>query len=220
LRSGALQSRRRTDGGIRYDPGSAQQREEHCSASGKRKFRSVRVLPRHKIGLAYLGWEETMDNDKSITKKLTAVISKAADTVKHAVSHVVESASDAAQHAMETNAQKISRIPPAAVPGQVAATTNEQVYLPEAADAAAMPAPLVAAQPAPKKRKPAAKPRPASKAAAKARATRTSRTRTSGKKTGKPAKRVAKKPVPRKTAKAAAKAPRRASKTARRKSGK
>jgi len=94
-----------------------------------------------------------MDNDKSITKKLTAVIGKAADTVKHAVSHVVESASDAAQHAMEANAEKISRIPPAVPPAQVAATTNEQVYVPEAADAAARPAPLVT--PSPKKRKPA-----------------------------------------------------------------
>jgi len=96
-----------------------------------------------------------MDNEKSITKKLTAVISKAADTVKHAVSHVVESASDAAQHAMEANAEKISRIPPAVAPEQVAATTNEQVYLPEAAEAATKPVPLVGAQPAPKKRKPA-----------------------------------------------------------------
>jgi hypothetical protein len=96
-----------------------------------------------------------MDNDKSITKKLTEVIGKAADTVKHAVSHVVESASDAAQHAMETNAEKISRIPPAVPPGQVAATTNEQVYIPEAAEAAATPVPLVTPQPAPKKRKPA-----------------------------------------------------------------
>jgi hypothetical protein len=96
-----------------------------------------------------------MNNDKSITKKLSAVIGKAADTVKHAVSHVVESASDAAQHAMEANAEKISRIPPAVPPAQVAATTNEQVYIPEATEAAATPAPLVAAQPAPKKRKPA-----------------------------------------------------------------
>lgn len=162
-----------------------------------------------------------MDNDKSIAAKLTAVISKAADTVKHAVSHVVESASDAAQHAMEANAEKISRIPPAAVPGRVAATTNEQVYLPEAADAAAMPVPLVAASPAPKKRKPAAKPGRASKAAAKARATRTSRTRTSGKKAAaKPAKRTAKRPAARKAAKATAKSRPRAPKTARRKSGK
>src|SRR4051794_372353 len=99
-----------------------------------------------------------MNNDKSITTKLTKVISKAAETVKHAVSHVVESASEAAQHAMEANAEKISRIPPAAVARQVAATTNEQVYIPEAADAAAIPSPLVAASPAPRKRKPAAKP--------------------------------------------------------------
>src|SRR3982751_242580 len=94
-----------------------------------------------------------MDDEKSISKKLTKVISKAADTVKHAVIHVVETASEAAQHAMEANAEKISRIPPARTgPGQVAGTTNEQVYIPETSDAAAMPMPLVPVVPPAKKR--------------------------------------------------------------------
>jgi ribonuclease E len=93
-----------------------------------------------------------MDGEKSITEKLTDAISKAADSVKNAVSHAVDSASNAAQHAMEANAEKISRIPPARTdPERVAATTNEQVYIPEAIDAAAMPMPLVPMAPAPKK---------------------------------------------------------------------
>jgi hypothetical protein len=109
-----------------------------------------------------------MDDEKSIAKKLTTVISKAADTVKHAVSHVVESASEAAQHAMEANAEKIARIPPArSDPGQVAATTNEQVYIPEANDAAAMPMPLVPVARAAKTRKPQARAAPEKKPAAR-----------------------------------------------------
>src|ERR1043165_9859584 len=104
-----------------------------------------------------------MEDEKSIAEKLTGVISKAADTVKHAVSHVVESASEAAQHAMEANAEKISRIPPARPdPGQLAGTTNEQVYIPEASDAAAMPMPLVP-RAAPKRQKSVARPAPAGK---------------------------------------------------------
>ena len=104
-----------------------------------------------------------MDNDKSITTKLTKVISKAADTVKHAVTQVVESASEAAQHAMEANAEKISRIPPARPdPGQVAGTTNEQVYIPETSDAAAMPMPLIPLATL-KKQESVARPAPAGK---------------------------------------------------------
>ena len=104
-----------------------------------------------------------MDDEKSITEKLTGVISRAAGSVKSAVSHVVDTASDAAQHAMEANAQKISRIPAAKPdPERVAATANEQIYIPEASDAAAMPMPLFPAAPTPKKRKAAPKPAPAS----------------------------------------------------------
>jgi hypothetical protein len=95
-----------------------------------------------------------MDDEKSIPEKLTDAISKAAESVKSAVSHVIGTASDAAQHAMEANAEKISRIPPARPdPEQVAGTTNEQLYIPEASDAAAMPMPLFPVAPEPKKKR-------------------------------------------------------------------
>ena len=95
-----------------------------------------------------------MADEKSIPEKLTDALSKAAHSVKSAVSHVIETASDAAQHAMETNAEKISRIPPARLdPEQVAGTTNEQLYIPEASDAAAMPMPLIPVAPEPKKKR-------------------------------------------------------------------
>ncbi len=74
--------------------------------------------------------------------------------MKSAVSHIVDTASDAAQHAMEANAEKISRIPPAKTdPAQVAGTTNEQLYIPEANDAAAMPMPLIPVAPEPKRKR-------------------------------------------------------------------
>src|ERR1044072_2151046 len=117
-----------------------------------------------------------MEDEKSIAEKLTKVSSKAADSVKTAVSHVVESASEAAQHAMEANAEKISRIPPARIdPGQVAGTTNEQVYIPETSDAAAMPIPLTPVV-APKKPTSVAGLAPAGKKRAK-QATKTSKTK-------------------------------------------
>ena len=95
-----------------------------------------------------------MGDEKSIPERLTEAISKAAHSVKSAVSHVINSASDAAQHAMEANAEKLARIPPArSDPEQVAGTTNEQLYIPEANDAAAMPMPLIPAAPEPKKQR-------------------------------------------------------------------
>jgi hypothetical protein len=105
-----------------------------------------------------------MDDEKSIPEKLTDAISKAADSVKSAVSRVIDTASDAAQHAMEANAEKISRIPAAKPdPEGIAGTTNEQIYIPEASDAAVMPMPLVPAAPEPKKKR---APEAAAKAAA------------------------------------------------------
>jgi membrane peptidoglycan carboxypeptidase len=102
-----------------------------------------------------------MDDEKSISEKLTEAIGKAAHSVKSAVSHVIDTASEAAQHAMEANAEKIARIPAAKPdPEQVAGTTNEQFYIPAASDAAAMPMPLIPAAPVPpakKKKKVAAK---------------------------------------------------------------
>jgi hypothetical protein len=89
-----------------------------------------------------------MGDEKSIPEKLTDALSKAAHSVKSAVSHVIDTASEAAQHAMEANAEKISRIPPARLdPEQVAGTTNEQLYIPAASDAAAMPMPLIPVAP-------------------------------------------------------------------------
>jgi hypothetical protein len=65
-----------------------------------------------------------MDDEKSISAKLTEAIGKAAHSVTSAMSHVIDTASDAAQHAMEANAEKMARIPPATPdPEQVAGTT-------------------------------------------------------------------------------------------------
>jgi hypothetical protein len=92
-----------------------------------------------------------MDDEKSIAGKLAGAISKAADSVKSVASTLVDKASNAAQHAMEANAEKISRIPPAKTdPEQVAATANEQIHVP---DAAAMPMPLIPAAPKGKKKR-------------------------------------------------------------------
>ena len=157
-----------------------------------------------------------MEDEKSIAEKLTGVISKAADTVKHAVSHVVESASEAAQHAMEANAEKISRIPPARPgPGQIAGTTNEQVYIPETSDAAAMPMPLIPVA-TPKQQKPVARPAPAGKTPAK-QAVKTAKTKPR-RPAAPPARKAGKKPAAKKTGKAAKKSAVRSSKKARRKS--
>jgi hypothetical protein len=93
-----------------------------------------------------------MGDEKSITEKLAGAISKAAGSVKNAMSHVMDTASDAAQHAMEANAERISRIPAVkSDPEQVAGTTNEQICIPETNDAAAMPMPLIPLAPEPNK---------------------------------------------------------------------
>jgi hypothetical protein len=97
-----------------------------------------------------------MDDEKSIAGKLAGAISKAAGSVKSVASTLVDKASNAAQHAMEANAEKISRIPPAKIdPEQVASTVNEQIHVP---DAAAMPMPLIPAAPARKKKRTPNKP--------------------------------------------------------------
>jgi hypothetical protein len=154
-----------------------------------------------------------MGDEKSIPEKLTEAISKAAHSVKSAVSHVIDTASDAAQHAMEANAEKISRIPPARPdPERVAGTTNEQIYIPEASDAAAMPMPLVPVAPEPKKQ------RAPKAAAAKAEPNLTGRIKptygypapksrmpTPGQKKKKAAKKIVAKKTARKPAKKAAK---------------
>lgn len=77
-----------------------------------------------------------MDDDKE-----KSAIEKIIDKVNDAVESIANTASAAAMKAME----------PEADPKQVAGTTNERVYIPEATDAAAGPAPPFAA-PARKKR--------------------------------------------------------------------
>jgi len=77
-----------------------------------------------------------MDDDKE-----KSAIEKMIDKVNDAVENIANTASAAAMKAME----------PEPDPKQGAGTTNEQVYIPEATDAAAGPAPLFAA-PAKKKR--------------------------------------------------------------------
>jgi len=95
-----------------------------------------------------------MDDEKSISEKLTDAIGKAANSVKSAVNHVIDTASEAAQHAMEANAERIARVPAAKPdPEQVAGTTNEQLYIPEASDAAAMPMPLIPVAAEPKRKR-------------------------------------------------------------------
>src|SRR5437763_494776 len=110
-----------------------------------------------------------MNDEKSIAEKLTEVIGKATTSVKNAVSHVVDSASEAAQHAMEANAEKLSRIPPAkAGPEPIAGTADARAYLPVASDAVAMPMPLVPAAPPPKPGKKSVANNPANKLVKKA----------------------------------------------------
>ena len=91
-----------------------------------------------------------MDDEKSITEKLTDAIGKATDSVKSTLGSIVDTASNAAQHAMQSNARRIY--------GQtVTEFDSGQVYVPAATDAVAMPAPLFATPPAPKPRKPRTK---------------------------------------------------------------
>jgi hypothetical protein len=68
-----------------------------------------------------------------------SIVEKISDAVKG----VVDAASAAAMKSMQVKPD----------PGQVAGTTNERVYIPEATDAAAMPAPLVLSKPAAKKKR-------------------------------------------------------------------
>jgi hypothetical protein len=78
-----------------------------------------------------------------------SVVTKLVDKFTNVVESVTAAASNAAQHAMESNARRMQPDP-----GQIAATANEQVYIPEANDAMAMPLPLI---PAAAKKKPIAK---------------------------------------------------------------
>jgi hypothetical protein len=120
---------------------------------------------------------------------------------------------------MEANAEKISRIPPARPdPRLVAGTTNEQVYIPEASDAAAMPAPLVPVVATPNRRKGVAKAAPAGTAAAKPAAKAAKKNTTVRKPAAPPTLKTAKKSAA-KTGKAAKKSAIRSSNKAGRKFG-
>jgi hypothetical protein len=154
-----------------------------------------------------------MDDDKSITEKLTDAIGKATDSVKSTMSNLVDTASQAAQYAMESNAEKISRQTFAVLdPAQIAAMTDGRVYNTEAADAV-MPAPLVFAPPVSKtKRKPRAKnnlakvpaaEKPVAKKAADKAAKKTAR-KPAKKSVAKSSKKAAKNSTGKKTAKRAA----------------
>jgi hypothetical protein len=114
------------------------------------------------------------DNKKSVIEKM-------ADKVNDAVANIVNTAAAAAMKAME----------PESNPERVAGTTNEQVYIPEVTDAAAVPAPLFAT-PAKKKR---ALPKTTSiKAAApKKSARKSTKTKTAKKTATKASKKAAKK---------------------------
>jgi hypothetical protein len=63
------------------------------------------------------------------------------DKINDVVENITTTASDAVQRAMEPN--------PKPEPEQIAGTTNEQVYIPEATD----PAPLILSKPAVKKKR-------------------------------------------------------------------
>jgi hypothetical protein len=95
-----------------------------------------------------------MDDEKSITEKLTDALGKATESVKSTIGNMVDTASGAAQRAMVSNAERMSGQTAAELDSeQAAASVNGQVYLPAATDAAAMPIPLAAVQPLPESRK-------------------------------------------------------------------
>ena len=84
----------------------------------------------------------TMDHEKTIIEKLT-------DAVKGAANSIVDAASNAAETGIKSNAARMS-----ARDRQVAGTANEQIFIPEATDAAAMPITFAVARPTRKKRRP------------------------------------------------------------------
>jgi hypothetical protein len=152
-----------------------------------------------------------MDDEKSMTEKLTDAFGKATESVKSTIGNMVDTASSAAQRAMESNAEKMSGQSVAELDSeQAAGSVNGQVYLPAATDAAAMPVPLATVQSLPKPRKARTK-------------SRTGKTTAAPKKTlakkssKKPAKKTAKKPPAKSTPK---KSPKHSGKKAKTSAGK
>jgi hypothetical protein len=143
-----------------------------------------------------------MDDEKSITEKLADALGKATDSVKSTLSSIVDTASNAAQHAMESNAERISGQTVTELDSGQTARTSGQVYIPAATDAAAMPAPLFAAPAVAKPRKPRAKSRAGKTLAAPRKAPAKKSNKTPGKKI---AKKPATKSAPSKSGKTSAK---------------
>ena len=160
-----------------------------------------------------------MDDEKSMTEKLAHALGKATDSVKSTIGNMVDTASGAAQRAMESNAERMSGQSVAELDSeQAAASVNGQVYLPAATDAAAMPVPLASVLTLPKPRKARTKSRackttPAPKNAAAKKSSK----KTARKTAKKPAAKSAPKKSPKKSAK---KAKKRAGKTATKKAAK
>jgi hypothetical protein len=88
----------------------------------------------------------TMDDEKTIIEKLT-------DAVKGAANSIMDAASNVAETGIKSNAARMS-----AGDEQVAWTANEQILIPGANDAAAMPIPFILPKAARKKRKTPAQP--------------------------------------------------------------
>jgi hypothetical protein len=88
---------------------------------------------------------DNMDHAKTIIEKLT-------DAVKGAAHSIVDAASNAAEPGIKSNAARMSPSDQ-----RVAGTANEQIFIPEATDAAAMPVPFAVATAARKARKSASK---------------------------------------------------------------
>jgi hypothetical protein len=108
-----------------------------------------------------------MDDEKSMTERLTDALSKATDSVKSTFSSMVDTASNAAQHSMQSNAERISGQTVTELdPGQAAAGTGGQAYIPAATDAVAVPVPLFATPVVRKPRKTRTKSRSAKTSAA------------------------------------------------------
>ena len=167
-----------------------------------------------------------MDDEKSMTEKLADALGKATDSVKSTIGNIVDTASGAAQRAMESNAERMSGQTTAELDSeQAAGSVNEQVYLPPVTDAVAVPVPLVAVKPS-RKRKPRAKSRAgkttvAPKKAAAKKASKKSAKKTAKKTAKKPAAKSAPKKPPKKSAKKSArKAKKRAGKTVAKKTAK
>jgi hypothetical protein len=151
-----------------------------------------------------------MDDEKSMTEKLTDALAKATESVKSTIGNMVDTASGAAQRAMESSAERMSGQTAAELDSeQAAGSVNGQIYLPAATDAAAMPVPLVAAE-RPRKRKPRVKSRAGKTTAAP-------KKEVAKKSSKKPARKTAKRPAAKSGSK---KSPKKSAKKAKTSAGK